>query len=532
MEFIFCRLYYLVVWLQRSSLYSRTIFWLPVLSLYFSFFPLRQKESVNHTPIADGKAAMITTKIPSEPFDIVRNTLECMLNQDFPRKYDVWLADEDPSEETIIWCREHGVKISCRRDDPNYHREIHPRKAKCKEGNLSFFYDHWGYKYYDFVIQFDADHAPEPQFLKEVMKEFSDDAVGYVATPSITDGNMDDSWTVRARAFWESTNHGPIQSGSNSGFSPMCYGSHYSLRTKALKEIGGIGPEFAEDHTTTLLMNAHGWKGAFARNAIAHGNGAIGIGDSLMQEYQWALIGVRALFHITPKYFFKLRPGVAFQFIIWELWYPVVSIVTLISVFLPLYALSNKEAIVGVEADGFIFRYVLLNAMFLLYVVWLRYKQQLRPTWAWQVSWETIIFQLIQFPWIAIGCLVGVYEVLTGRRAGKFGITSKDANQTRNIPLFMYFPHLIIVFANLAVIFLIDDAGPARGYFWFCWFICFSYGYSIFIGLLLSIEENFKLLDLGGKLTYLWNHKYVIVFTIVAIVLTNDALFLLLHKAR
>ncbi len=509
-----------------------SIFWLPVLSLYFFFFSLRQKESTEKTPIAEGRVAMITTKIPSEPFEIVQRTMECMLNQNFPRGHDVWLADEDPSEETIHWCRDHNVRISCRRDDPNYHREIHPRKAKCKEGNLSFFYDHWGYKYYDFVVQFDADHAPEPDFLKEVMKEFSDPAVGYVATPSITDGNLSDSWTVRARAFWESTNHGPIQSGANNGFAPMCYGSHYSLRTVALKEIGGIGPEFAEDHTTTLLMNAHGWKGGFARNAIAHGNGAIGIGDSLMQEFQWSLIGIRALFMITPKYFFRLKPGVAFQFIIWELWYPVISIVTLISILLPTVTLLSKESLVGVESDGFLFRYALLNILFLVYVIWLRSSRQLRPTWAWQVSWETIIFQMIQFPWIAIGCLVGFYEVITGKRAGKFGITSKDANQTRNIPLFMFMPHLSIILVNLVAIFFVNNAGNAKGYFWFCWFVCFSYSYSIFVGLLLSVEENFKLLDLRGKLIYLWNHKYVMMFTVAAVVLTNDALFLLIHKAK
>ncbi len=39
----------------------------------------------------------------------------------------------------------------------------------------------------------------------------------------------------------------------------MCIGSHYCVRTCALRDLGGLGPEIAEDHSTSLLMNAGGW---------------------------------------------------------------------------------------------------------------------------------------------------------------------------------------------------------------------------------------------------------------------------------
>ena len=69
----------------------------------------------------DGRVAMVVTKAPSEPWPLVRSTLEPMLAQEFatPRVYDVWLADEDPSSETRAWCAEHGVNVSCRaRESP------------------------------------------------------------------------------------------------------------------------------------------------------------------------------------------------------------------------------------------------------------------------------------------------------------------------------------------------------------------------------------------------------------------------------
>ena len=55
-----------------------------------------------------------------EPFPIVRETLEAMLRQAYP--HDTWLADEDPSPETIKSCRERGVMMSTRKGGADYHR--------------------------------------------------------------------------------------------------------------------------------------------------------------------------------------------------------------------------------------------------------------------------------------------------------------------------------------------------------------------------------------------------------------------------
>ena len=37
--------------------------------------------------------------------------------------------------------------------------------------------------------------------------------------------------------------HGPLGASRSAGALPACIGSHYSVRTSALKDIGGIGPE-------------------------------------------------------------------------------------------------------------------------------------------------------------------------------------------------------------------------------------------------------------------------------------------------
>ena len=79
----------------------------------------------------DWRVAMVVTKAPSEPFDIVRTTLLAMLDQTYP--HDTWLADEDPSPETLDWCRDHGVFVSTRRGVAAYHRTSWPRRPGARK---------------------------------------------------------------------------------------------------------------------------------------------------------------------------------------------------------------------------------------------------------------------------------------------------------------------------------------------------------------------------------------------------------------
>lgn len=161
------------------------------------------------------RLAMVVTKAPSEPWPLVQETLEAMLAQDPP--HDTWLADEDPTPAALDWCSRHGVRVSSRRDAPGYHNPTWPRRRRCKEGNLAYFYDHYGYALYDVVVQLDADHRPDPGYLRAMVQPFEDPQVGYVAAPSICDRNAASSWVARGRLYAESVLHGPLQLGLNSG---------------------------------------------------------------------------------------------------------------------------------------------------------------------------------------------------------------------------------------------------------------------------------------------------------------------------
>jgi cellulose synthase (UDP-forming) len=503
---------------------SLTVLWLPVISLYFIFFSSRSRKNISQVETSKmGRVAMITTKIPSEDFELIKRSLWAMKNQNYPFKYDVWLADEDPQKDTIAWCMSNGVRISSRKGNPDYHRDIHPRKAKTKEGNLAFFYDHWGYRDYDFVVQFDADHAPEPEFLTHVMEEFRDPKVGYVSSPSITDGNLESSWTVRARCYWESTNHGPIQSGAHSGFAPVMFGSHYSHRVIALRDIGGIAPEIAEDLTTTLTYNARGWKGSHALNAIAHGYGAVGVEDSMIQEYQWALVGMRAWFFVSRNLFWDLGYKVKMQFIVWHTWYPLVSFITLISCFLPLYAILSGDPIVSVKGDEFVFFYLWLNGLFTLYVLKLRAKNMFRPMFSWHLAWETMVFQILQWPWIMIGSIEGfiqgIMRVPFYKAKGKVKITDKT-DGARSLTSLFILPHFIIIIANSLGVLFTSFNPVVIGYYWFSFIVIATYTFVITLALVLTMSENIYKLKKSEMRHYFLNHAMTILMVIISISLT------------
>jgi cellulose synthase (UDP-forming) len=501
-----------------------SVMWLPTISLYFLFFASRAKViRAEYATIPSGNVAMITTKIPSEDFELIKRSLRAMLDQNYPYKYDVWLADEDPSLETMGWCMSNGVRVSSRKGKQDYHREVHPRKAKTKEGNLAYFYDNWGYENYDFVVQFDADHAPEPDFLRNVMVEFNDPNVGYVTSPSITDGNLESSWTVRARCYWESTNHGPMQSGANNGFAPQMFGSHYSHRVRALKDIDGIAPEIAEDLTTTLTYNAKGWKGSHAVNAIAHGYGAVGVEDSMIQEYQWALVGMRAWFFVTKDLFKKLPWKVKIQTIVWHIWYPAVCFITLVSCLLPVYAILTGDPIVGVESNTFTFFAVWLNGLFAVYLLWMRSKNMLRPIVSWHLTWETLVFQILQWPWILLGSIEGFIQGIMGvpfyKAKGKVKITDKTDN-ARFLSWFFILPHFIIILLNGLTILSVQITDTVYGYFWFAFMVLSSYSMSISIAFILTLLENLNKLNRVASLRYIGTHVPTIFMVAISLYLT------------
>jgi cellulose synthase (UDP-forming) len=486
-------------WFQRDhvvdwptfAIASLALAWVVCLPAYFFFFLLRAR--VPNPRLAVGsnwRVAMVVTKAPSEPFSIVQETLIGMLSQSFP--HDTWIADEDPSPEALDWCKQNGVKVSCRKGHSEYHRSRWPRRTRCKEGNLAFFYDHFGYRDYDFVVQMDADHIPQEGYLEEMLRPFCDPLVGYVSAPSVCDSNAAESWPARARLYGEALFHGALQAGYTNKFAPVCIGSHYAVRTRALAEIGGLGPELAEDHSTTLFMNAAGWRGVHALQARARGQGPQTFADMAVQEFQWSRSLVRILLFHTPKQWGKLPSRLKAQFLFSQCWYPMFSLSMLLLYAMPIVALMRGRAWVDIRFLDFLAFFSATYISSVAILLWTLKTRLGRPSrFSLLFSWEAMLFPIVKWPWVLLGFFLAVLDRLSGSDF-EFKVTPKQSSPSKGSGLRLRFaiPYIALSLGAILPVLMVTEPGNASGSYLFSSLNAFTYGVSFIAILVNSCRSN------------------------------------------
>jgi cellulose synthase (UDP-forming) len=466
---------------------TAVISWPLFLFGYSFFFLLRMKNPDPECPVPSGlRVAMVVTKTPQEPSSVVRKTLSAVIKQVY--LHDTWVADEDPTTEDLAWYRDNGVKVSCRRDDHDYHRDCWPRRKKSKEGNLSYFYDNYGYNKYDIVVHLDADHAPLAGYLEHMLRPFNDPKIGYVAAPSVCDTNANSSWAARARMHVEAIFHGPIQSGTNAGWVPICIGSHYAVRSCAIKSIGGIGPELAEDYSTTLLLNAQGWRGVWVYGARARGEGPHSFPDIIVQDYQWARSLIIIFLTIFPKVFFKLDIRQKLYFTFTQLWYPISAMVWTTSLFLISSALFTGHPPVTISFTTFLKFITPPAVLVLLALFFIRKKRMLRPEYGSVLTWENVFFEFARWPWILIASIEAILSTIFSRQH-VYKVTSKGGASDTKMSLVFLIPYLSVAIV-LMIAMVAGYSRPAvLGYYIMAAALALVYLFLSIVVLVMHIEE-------------------------------------------
>jgi hypothetical protein len=448
-------------WLQpehRTSWISLLV--ASVVPLYLSCEPIglviaanRQRQINPGLPVPELRVAFAVTRAPSEPWALARTTLTAMLMQEYPHSYDVWLCDEQPTAEVVDWCARKGVHIASRSDAPAYHHDDWPRRARCKEGNLAYFYDHVAYLSYDVVAQLDCDHVPAAGYLAEMIRPFTDPAIGYVAAPSVCDRGTANSWSARGRLHREAQFHGPVQLGHNGGLAPLCVGSHYAVRTAAIRQIGGIGPELLEDFSTSFLLNSAGWQGAFAITAEAHGNGPLTFPAMLKQEFQWTR-SLAALLHRTvPANFSRLSWRLRLRYL-YTLLTPG-ALVTAMGTGLGLVAVATAtgEPAVAVNPLLVLLFWTAIPAPLLVLSAVLKQRFLSRPVTAPVLSWENCLYRLTRWPIVACGLCAAALQRLRPRPI-TFEVTPKSVDGLTRLPATLIAPYVVlsVLLAGTAIV--------------------------------------------------------------------------------
>jgi cellulose synthase/poly-beta-1,6-N-acetylglucosamine synthase-like glycosyltransferase len=506
MGWLGCLVWFWVWWLQPGHLVT----WVglvinSVLLFYLSYQPIYFVAAVNRLRRVDGvsavpevRVAFVVTRAPSEPWAVARTTLIAMLAQEFPHDYDVWLCDEQPTEEITRWCEEHHVQISTRFGVAAYHRALWPRRTKCKEGNLAYFYDRVGYDSYDVVAQLDCDHVPATTYLAEMVRPFADPAVGYTAAPSVCDANVANSWAARGRLYCEANFHGPFQLGHNAGLAPICIGSHYAVRTRAIRDIGGIGPELAEDFSTSFLLNTAGWQGAFAIGAEAHGDGPLTFAAMLVQEFQWSRSLTTLLHGLVPRHVGRLPWLLRVRFLYVLLYYSLLAGAIIAGLALSPIAAVTGIPWVNVDYVGFLLHWWSLSAWLLLLTAVLRRRGLLRPTRPPIISWENWLYCLTRWPLIAWGVLSATLQRFRPRQI-TFKVTPKGTDGLEPLAPRLILPYVTISAVMAAAAITGELTTTAAGYVFLCTVAALTYAVVAFAVCLLHASEAARTAGLSRR---------------------------------
>jgi len=303
-----------------------------------------------------------------------------------------------------------------------------------------------------------------PGYLREILRPFADPGVGYVSAPSICNANAAESWAARTRLHVEAGFHGVFQTGYTGALAPMCIGSHYAVRTKALRAIGGLGPELAEDHSTSMLMNAGGWRGVHAIDAIAYGDGPATLTDMVTQEFQWSRSLLTLLLSHTSRYVAHLPLRLKFLFVFCQLWYPLFALTTALMYLMPIAAVTFDMRFADVTYPSFVGHMLPTVVVLTFFAFMLKWDGLMRPRDASIVSWEKALFMPLQWPWVLWGCVMAVRDKLTGNFVD-FRITPKGAAVSRRLPFKVLGVYVALALGCILPVLFAPEAQEARGFY-------------------------------------------------------------------
>lgn len=230
------------------------------------------------TPPAAPAGATVDVLVPTynESPEIVRKSLLAAVAMNYP--HTTWLLDDGNRDEMRALAAELGCQYLARGNN-----------AHAKAGNLNHALQHCRG---EFVVVFDADHAPRQDFLLRTLGYFNDQQVAFVQTPQ--DFYNLDSYQHRAqkgrRLIWteQSLFFRVLQRGKDCHNAAFYCGSCAVVRRSALDAIGGFATgTITEDLHTSIRMHERGYRSVYHAESLAFGIAPESVEPFLSQRIRW-----------------------------------------------------------------------------------------------------------------------------------------------------------------------------------------------------------------------------------------------------
>jgi cellulose synthase (UDP-forming) len=352
----------------------------------------------NFTPEVD-----VYITVCGEPKSIVRQTAKAAKAMDYPNHHvyllnDGYVANRSNWQEAESLANELGIICITRQ-----------KAGGAKAGNIN---NGMRKTNSPFVVVFDADHVPHPDFLKETICYFVDPKMGFVQTPQFyknqaTNNITQTAWDQQALFF------GPIMSGKNRLNSTFMCGTNMVLNRKAIEEAGGMCEfNIAEDFLTSLFVHDKGWKSLYIPKILAEGLAPEDFLSYHKQQFRWTRGSLEVIFKYNPLFKRGLSWPQRLQYII-SASYFLSGVVVLFDTILPLIFLYTGITAVNTHTMA-------LAIIFIPYIFSSLYVLQRSSNYTF--SFAAISFSISSF----VLQLRGILAVATNQKTS-FTVTSKQA---------------------------------------------------------------------------------------------------------
>jgi len=214
--------------------------------------------------------------ICGEPFEVVKNTWEHVKQLQWPANLNIHVLDDGWNDQAKALAEEMGLNYIRRNDRPLLKKAGNVRNA-FKQTNG------------DFIVIFDADFCPRPDFLYETLPYMAwEPKIAIVQTPQYFEVKKEQNWIEKGAGFVQELFYRLIQVSRNTWGASICVGSCAVYRRKALEPQGGTYPiEHSEDLHTGFSMIMQGFLVKYIPINCAMGVCPDTLQSFFIQQYRW-----------------------------------------------------------------------------------------------------------------------------------------------------------------------------------------------------------------------------------------------------
>ncbi|MFE4654894.1 glycosyltransferase family 2 protein [Streptomyces sp. NPDC056707] len=233
-----------------------------------------------------------------EPIEVLHNTWSHVrrLAQEYPGIVTPIVLDDAASSEVAAMAADFRFSYLMRPDRGHYK----------KSGNLRYGFRN---SHSEFILILDADFAPRPDLLQELLPYmYADARIAIVQSPQFFRVLDRQNWIERGAGAVQELFYRSVQVSRQRSNGSICVGSCAVYRRTALAEIGGSSLiEHSEDMHTGFDLRARGWDLRYVPVALSTGVCPDTIAAFYDQQYRWCMASMSMLGSLQGFWRVKMR---------------------------------------------------------------------------------------------------------------------------------------------------------------------------------------------------------------------------------